>query len=169
MEQLHTLSLLAKNHPGVLSRITGLFSRRGFNIESLTASIARGPETSRITLVVSGDEYALEQIGKQLAKLEDVIKVVEFDPARTVARELALIKIEAAPADRGIILETADIFRAKVVDVSQSTVTAEITGNSEKIDAFLNLLEPHAVKEMVRTGITALERGGGDIRDHEEE
>jgi acetolactate synthase-1/3 small subunit len=159
MEHLHTLSLLAKDNPGVISRISGLFSRRGFNISSLTASRTRVEGISRITLVVAGDDWTLEQIVKQLAKLEDIEKVIEMKASSSIQRELALIKVAVAPSERGTVLETADIFRAKIVDVSKQTVTVEITGGQDKIEAFIDLMEPFEIREIVRTGITALGRG----------
>jgi acetolactate synthase I/III small subunit len=169
VELRHTISVLVHNHPGVLSRISGLFARRGFNIESITCSVTEDGTLSRLTLVVSGDEYELEQIVKQVAKLEDSIKVQSLEPRVTVRRELALVKLEAREADRGPIMETADIFRAKIVDVSRETMIVEITGDQDKIDAFLELMRPGSIKELVRTGVTALSRGPSTIREVEEE
>lgn len=154
----HTISVLVENHPGVLSRVSGLFSRRGFNIESLAVSTTEDPTISRMTIMVDGDDAVVEQLTKQLNKLIDVIKV--FDISKdSVMRELALIKVSASPADRNEIIQIMNIFRAKVVDLSKSSITIEITGDSEKISALEELLRPFGIKEMVRTGAIGIERG----------
>jgi acetolactate synthase I/III small subunit len=156
----HTITALVENRPGVLARVTGLFARRGFNIESLAVSITEDSTVSRITLVVGGDDKALEQIQKQLNKLIDVIKVYDYTETPSVARELALIKIHAEPARRAEIMQICEIFRAKIIDISERTFTIECTGDPEKIDAFKGLLEPYGIKELVRTGKIVLARGG---------
>lgn len=155
----HTITALVENTPGVLARVAGLFSRRGFNIESLAVSITEDPSISRMTIVVGGDDRALEQIEKQLNKLIEVIKVYDYKETPSVDRELALIKVTATPEKRAEILQISDIFRGKIIDVSERTVTIEVTGQVEKIDAFQNLLAPYGIKELVRTGKIALSRG----------
>lgn len=155
----HTITALVENTPGVLARVAGLFSRRGFNIESLAVSITEDPSISRMTIVVGGDERALEQIEKQLNKLIEVIKVYDYAEIPSVDRELALVKVTATPEKRAEILQISDIFRGKIIDVSERTLTIEVTGQVEKIDAFQNLLEPYGIKELVRTGKIALSRG----------
>jgi len=154
----YTMAVLVENHPGVLSKVSGLFSRRGFNIESLAVGITEDPKISRMTIVVDGDEYIVEQVAKQLYKLIDVIKVVNI-PDGSVIRELALIKVNAPAESRSGITEILDIFRAKVVDINKNTMTVEITGDSSKIDAIQNMLQPFGILEMVRTGAVAVERG----------
>ena len=153
------LSVLVKNKAGVLSRVSGLFSRRGYNIDSLTVCETSNPEQSRMTIVVKGDEYSLEQIKKQLAKLEEVISINKCESMSSVEREMALIKVKAEANNRGTIIETCDIYKARIVDVSLSSVIIEITGSEEKIESFLRLLEPYGILEYVKTGLTALERG----------
>jgi acetolactate synthase-1/3 small subunit len=155
----HTITALVENTPGVLARVAGLFSRRGFNIESLAVSITEDPSISRMTIVVGGDDRALEQIEKQLNKLIEVIKVYDYTEIASVDRELALVKVTATPEKRAEILQISDIFRGKIIDVSERTVTIEVTGQVDKIDAFQNLLEPYGIKELVRTGKIALSRG----------
>lgn len=155
----HTITALVENTPGVLARVAGLFSRRGFNIESLAVSITEDPSISRMTIVVGGDERALEQIEKQLNKLIEVIKVYDYAEIPSVDRELALVKVTATPEKRAEILQISDIFRGKIIDVSERTLTIEVTGQVEKIDAFQNLMEPYGIKELVRTGKIALSRG----------
>lgn len=154
----YTMSVLVENHPGVLSKVSGLFSRRGFNIDSLAVGITEDPKISRMTIVVDGDEYIVEQVAKQLYKLIDVIKVVNI-PESSVIRELALIKVNATVESRSGITEILDIFRAKVVDINKNTMTIEITGDSSKIDAIQNMLQPFGILELVRTGAVAIERG----------
>ena len=155
----HTITALVENTPGVLARVAGLFSRRGFNIESLAVSITEDASISRMTIVVGGDDRALEQIEKQLNKLIEVIKVYDYTEVPSVDRELALIKVTATPEKRAEILQISDIFRGKIIDVSERTVTIEVTGQVEKIDAFQSLLAPYGIKELVRTGKIALSRG----------
>jgi acetolactate synthase-1/3 small subunit len=153
------LSVLVENHAGVLSRVSGLFSRRGYNIDSLTVGETFNPEQSRMTIVVRGDEYILEQIQKQLAKLVEVISIMKCESKESVQREMALIKVKAEASNRGTIIETCDIYKARIVDVSLESVIIEITGSEEKIESLLRLLEPYGILEYVKTGITALERG----------
>jgi len=161
----HTITALVENRPGVLARVCGLFARRGFNIESLAVSITEDPTVSRMTIVVSGDDRALEQISKQLNKLVDVIKVYDYTDTVSVERELALIKVNADPARRGEIMQIVDIFRAKIIDISERTFTIEVTGAVAKVDALRNLLEPHGIKELVRTGKIVLARGARSAQE----
>ncbi len=154
----HILSLMVDNRPGVLSRIVGLFSGRGFNIESLCVAETAEAEVSRITLVTCGDMVVIEQIKKQLNKLINVIKVVDFVDTAFVQRDLALIKVRAKPENRAEILRIVDIFRGRVVDVGTECYTLEVTGDLEKIDAILGLLKPMGIKEIARTGTIALPR-----------
>lgn len=160
------LSILADNTAGVLSRVSGLFSRRGYNIESLTGGATQNPAYSRMTVVVNGDDQILEQIRNQLLKLEDVREVIELLPDESVCRELILVKVLSNVKDRQAIIAIADIFRAKIVDVAIDSLMIELTGNKNKIDAFLNLLEGFTIKELVRTGLTGLTRGAGDIAEY---
>ncbi len=157
--QKKVFQLLTNNTSGVLSRITGLFSRRGYNIESITAGVTSNPEYSRITIVTSGDDEILEQIEKQLAKLEDVRNIKELRPEESVYRELIMIKVRAAAEQRQSIIAVADIFRAKIVDVAPDSLIIELTGNQQKIDAFIGLLDGYDVLEQARTGIAGLGRG----------
>ena len=154
----HTLSVLVENKFGVLARIAGLFSGRGFNIDTLNVAPTQDPTTSRMTIVVKGDDAALEQITKQLNKLIDVIKVQDFRDGEYVDRELALVKIKADTKARSEIMQICDIFRAKIVDVQHKTVTVEITGNESKVAAFLDLMEPFGVHDLTRTGKVAMSR-----------
>lgn len=154
----HTLGVLVENQPGVLSRVAGLFSGRGFNIESLTVAETLDPEISHITLVTSGDEMIMEQIVKQLNKLINVIKVIDFREVKFVDREMALIKIKAEANTRAEALRIVDIFRGKVVDVSQNFFTIEVTGDEGKIRAILDLLSHLGIVEVVRTGKVAIAR-----------
>lgn len=165
----HVISVLVYNNYGVLSRISGLFSRRGYNIDSVSSGRTTEPNISRLTIVVQGDSYVLEQINKQLNKLVDVIKVISLGERASVFRELVLLKVEATPATRAEISEVVDIFRAKIVDVAQGSMIVEITGAEDKVAAFIDLMRPHGIKEMVRTGLTALQRGDGAISDGEPE
>ena len=153
------LSVLVENKAGVLSRVSGLFSRRGYNIDSLTVCETSNPMQSRMTIVVRGDEYILEQIQKQLAKLVEVISIMKCESKESVQREMARIKVKAEASNRGTIIETCDIYKARIVDVSLESVIIEITGSEEKIESLLRLLEPYGILEYVKTGITALERG----------
>ncbi len=161
----HTLSVLVENKPGVLVRIAGLFSRRGFNIDSLAVGPTEHPEISRMTIVVDVQELPLEQVTKQLNKLINVLKIVELDPGSSVQRELVLIKVAAGPDVRSQVLETVQLFRAKVVDVSPDAVTIEATGNRDKLDALYRCLEPYGIKELVQSGAIAVGRGARSITD----
>jgi acetolactate synthase-1/3 small subunit len=155
----HTLSVLVENKPGVLVRVAGLFSRRGFNIESLAVGPTEHPEISRITILVSVEGTALEQVTKQLNKLVNVIKIVELEDAQSVQRELLLVKVRADDTTRRGVLETVELFRAKVVDVGPEALTIEVTGQPAKLDAILRMLEPYGIREMVQSGVVALGRG----------
>ncbi|MBP7332298.1 MAG: putative acetolactate synthase small subunit [Firmicutes bacterium ADurb.Bin373] len=155
----HILSVLVENNPGVLTRIAGLFSRRGFNIDSLAVGMTENSSVSRMTIVVEGDERYLEQLNKQLHKLVDVIKISDITRDAYVDRELVLIKVSADAARRAEIMQLVDIFRARIVDVSPKTLTIEITGNDGKIIAFEDSLRPFGIKELVRTGKIAMLRG----------
>jgi len=159
LQQQHTITVLVDNKPGVLSRVSGLFSRRGYNIESLAVSITENPDLSRMTLVVNGDEQEVEQITKQLHKLIDVSKVQDYLNTPIIARELALIKINASVENRTALLQLVEVFRGRVVDMSEKTFVIELTGGNDKIDAFEKLLEPYGVRELVRTGRIAMARG----------
>lgn len=158
-EKYCTLSVLVANKPGVLSRVSSLFSRRGYNIDSLTVGVTENPEISRMTIVVHGDEHVIEQVTKQLNKLIDTIKVVDISAQDAVDRELALLKVAADAKTRSEIIQIVDIFRAKIVDVSAKSIIIEITGSGDKIDALEELMRPFGIKEMVRTGKVALVRG----------
>lgn len=153
------VSALVQNHPGVLSRISGLFSRRGFNIESLSVGETLDPSVSRMTIAAIGDQEILEQLVRQLEKLEDVISLRRLDPQWGVYRELVLVKVKASPETRGDIVNIARIFRARIVDVSRQEMVLEITGERPKIDGLLDLLAPYGIPEIARTGLTALQRG----------
>ncbi len=159
----HTLSVLVENKPGVLTRVTSLFARRGFNIDSLAVGTTEDPTMSRITIVCSAAETPIEQITKQVHKLINVIKVQELDPKESVDRELVLFKINAAPERRHEIIEIANVFRAKIVDVGKNSVTIEATGATDKIDAMEDLFRAYGIKEMARTGKISLSRGGRDV------
>ena len=161
----HTLSVLVEDKPGVLARVASLFSRRGFNIESLAVGPTEVPEISRMTIVVSVEKLPLEQVTKQLNKLINVIKIVELDPDNSVQREIMLVKVKADMDTRSHILETAQLFRAKVVDVSPEAVTIEATGKSDKLQALLKVLEPFGIKELVKSGMVAVGRGPRSISD----
>ena len=160
----HTLSVLVENKPGVLARISGLFSRRGFNIDSLAVGPTENPEVSRMTIVISVDRLPLEQVTKQLNKLVNVLKIVELDD-QSVQRELVLVKVKANDAMRSNVLEVVTLFRAKVVDVAPETLTIEATGSREKLEALLRVLEPYGIKELVQSGMVAVGRGGKSISD----
>ncbi len=161
----HTLSVLVEDQPGVLARIAGLFSRRSFNIESLAVGPTEHVGVSRITIVVSVEGNPLEQVTKQLNKLVNVIKIVELEPGQSVQREIMLVKVRADAETRSHVLETVQLFRAKVVDVSIDAVTVEATGNAEKLEALLRVLEPFGIRELVQSGMVALGRGGRSITD----
>lgn len=153
------LSLLVVNSSGVLSRVSGMFSRRGYNIDSLTVGVTEDPKYSRITVVASGDDRTLDQIEKQLYKLEEVIQVAELEDGDSVCRELVLIKVQAKKEEKQQIIAVADVFRAKIVDVAVESLMIELTGSMSKVDAFLKLLDGFHVLSVVRTGITGLPRG----------
>lgn len=161
----HVLSVLVENHSGVLSRISGLFSRRGYNIDSLSVSVTEDPSVSRMTIVTEADENTLEQIKKQLNKLIDVIKVLELKEETSVFRELALIKVSAEKHTRAEIIEIANIFRAHIVDVSANCLIIESIGDQGKVTALINMLEPYGIKELIRTGLTALQRGEKELKN----
>lgn len=152
-------SVLVDNIPGVLSRVTGLFSRRGYNIDSLTVGETENSKYSRMTITVTGETLTLEQIEKQLAKLEDVEEIIELEDAESVTRELVLVKVQADRTERQGVIAISNVFRAKVVDVSMDSMMIELTGNQAKLDKFINLLDGYKVLELVRTGITGLARG----------
>ena len=161
----HTLSVLVENKPGVLARIAALFSRRGFNIDSLAVGPTEHSEISRMTVVVDVDALPLEQVTKQLNKLIEVLKVVELDPVASVQREILLVKVRTDLQNRSHVLETVQLFRAKVVDVASDALTIEVTGNRDKLNAFLEVLEPFGVKELVQSGLVAIGRGSRSITD----
>ena len=168
-EPKHTISVLVENRSGVLARVAGLFSARGFNIDSLAVGETEDPSVSRMTIVVKGDENILEQVEKQLNKLIDVIKVSDYMEAPHLERDLALIKVNADKDDRSELLQITDIFRAKIVDVAADSVIVEATGDSDKIAALIQMLEPFGIKEMCRTGIVAMARGGKSLTVKEKE
>jgi acetolactate synthase I/III small subunit len=155
----HTLSVLVEDKPGVLARVASLFSRRGYNIQSLAVGATEQKNMSRMTIVVSVEESPLEQITKQLNKLINVIKIVEQDEDNSVSRELALIKVRADAVTRGQVIEAVNLFRAKVVDVSTESLTIEATGTPAKLEAFLRVLEPYGIRELVQSGVVSLSRG----------
>jgi acetolactate synthase I/III small subunit len=161
----HTLSVLVEDKPGVLARVASLFSRRGFNIESLAVGPTELPDVSRMTIVVTVDLLPLEQVTKQLNKLINVLKIVELDPDASVQREIMLVKVKSDTDTRSHILETAQLFRAKVVDVSAEAVTIEATGKVDKLQALLKVLEPYGIKELVKSGMVAVGRGPRSITD----
>jgi acetolactate synthase-1/3 small subunit len=161
----HTLSVLVENRPGVLARVAGLFSRRGFNIDSLAVGPTENPDVSRMTIVVRVEDLPLEQVTKQLNKLVNVIKIVELASDSAVQRELLLVKVKCDLQTRSHVLETVALFRAKVVDVSAEAVTIEATGTSDKLDALIRVLEPFGIREMVQSGMVALSRGSRSITD----
>ena len=163
MTQKHTLSVLVEDKPGVLARVSGLFSRRGFNIESLAVGPTEHPDISRMTIVVAVEDLPLEQVTKQLNKLVHVIKIVELEPASSVQRELLLVKVRADAGVRSSVLETVQLFRAKVVDVSPEALTIEATGTADKLAALLRMLEPYGIREMVQSGMVAVGRGPRSI------
>jgi acetolactate synthase-1/3 small subunit len=160
----HTLSILVENQAGVLSRVSGLFSRRGFNIDSLAVGVTEDPEISRITIVVDGDAYTVEQVSKQLNKLVDVIKIKQLDNSQSVSRELVLVKVAADTTNRSEIAQLVEIFRAKIIDVSKTTMTIEISGDIDKVSALIDMLGQFGIKEIVRTGLIAIERGNKVIK-----
>jgi acetolactate synthase-1/3 small subunit len=162
----HILSILVENHPGVLSRVSGLFSRRCYNIDSLSVGATEDPGLSRITIVTHGEERVIDQIKNQVGKLVDVKKVIELAPGASVYREIALVKVTADAKTRQEIISIVDIFRANIIDVSATSLTIELTGDQSKIAAFLDLVEPYGIKEIVRTGLTGIERGAFIIKEH---
>lgn len=165
MSDKHTLSVLVENKPGVLTRIAGLFSRRGFNIDSLAVGPTEHPSISRMTVVVDVEALPLEQVTKQLNKLVEVLKVVELEPMSSVQRQIVLVKVRADAATRSHIVETAELFRARVIDVASDSLTLECTGKVEKIKALLAVLEPFGVRELVQSGAVAIGRGPRSITD----
>src|ERR671922_961919 len=158
----HVLSLLVENKPGVLARIAGLFSRRGFNIDTLAVGPTDDPDISRITLTLDGAVHPIDQVTKQLHKLVNVLKIRDMEPEDTIAREMALFKVTAAVENRAEIMQFAEIFRAKIVDVSRRTMTIEVTGSADKVEAFERMIRPHGLVEMVRTGEIAIARSKPD-------
>ncbi len=164
MERRQVLSLLVDNTPGVVSRISGLFSRRGFNIDSVSAGVTADPRYTRITVVARGDDLMLDQIKKQLAKLEDVIDIKKLRDGASVCRELILVKLRATDKDRQAILATANIFRAKIVDVGSDSLVIELTGEQRKLDAFIDQVSGYEILELARTGEAGLSRGDKDVR-----
>ena len=158
--QKEVLSILVDNHSGVLTRVASLFGRRGFNIDSLTVSTTDDPKTSRITIVVHDDAKVLEQIIKQTARLEETQKIFSLDASHSLLRELLLVKIEEDEKNRTEVREIAEIYKAKIIDLSRESMVMELTGEPDKIDGFLDVLSPYKILEMCRTGVTALERGG---------
>jgi acetolactate synthase-1/3 small subunit len=159
------LSVLVENKPGVLARVSALFSRRGFNIDSLAVGPTEHPDVSRMTIAVNVEDLPLEQVTKQLNKLINVLKVVELDTATAVQRELLLVKVKADQATRSQVLEVVQLFRAKVVDVAADAVTIEATGNPDKLEAFIRVLEPFGIRELVQSGMVAVGRGSRSITD----
>jgi len=155
----HVFSMLVENHQGVLSRIAGLFSGRGYNLESITAGVTTDPQISRITLVCKGDDNVIDQIKKQLNKLIDVIKGNDLSGIPSLNRELALIKVRAKPNQRGEIFQVPDVFRARVLDVGIDSMVLEVTGSSDKIDNFAAVLQPYSIREIARSGLISMERG----------
>ncbi|WP_054028363.1 acetolactate synthase small subunit [Bacillus sp. FJAT-28004] len=155
----HTIAVIVNDQPGVLQRVSGLFGRRGFNIESITVGSSEEAGLSRMVIVTSGDDHTLEQVTKQLYKLIDVIKVIDLSSNPMVARELALIKVNAEPASRPEILGVVETFRAAVVDIGTHSLMVQVVGDTEKIDAMVELLKPYGIRELSRTGVTALNRG----------
>ena len=161
----HVLSLLVEDKPGLLTRVAGLFARRGFNIESLAVGVTEVPGLSRITVVVDVDELPLEQVTKQLNKLVNVIKIVELDPSSSVQREHMLVKVRADNASRSNVLEVVNLFRANVVDSAPDSLVLEITGDKGKVDAFLRAVEPFGIRELSQSGLLALGRGSKSITE----
>lgn len=161
--QKKVFQILVDNTSGVLSRISGLFSRRGYNIESITAGVTADPRVTRITIVASGDDEILDQIEKQVSKLVDVRAIKVLAPGGSVYRELALIKVKAGEKEREGVISIANIFRANIIDVGQISLIVELTGNQDKIDAFINLLQSYEILEIARTGLAGLSRGVDDV------
>ncbi len=161
---MHTISILVENHAGVLARIAGLFARRGYNIHSLAVGVTDDEKVSRITIVADGSEYTLEQIEKQLNKLIDVIKVRHVNPDELLARELVLIKVACTPSQRTELISLAEISKAKISDVSVNSMTLELSGNVNSLRTFEELLKPYGIKEIVRTGTIAMQKGSVALR-----
>ncbi|QBF46581.1 acetolactate synthase small subunit [Janibacter limosus] len=165
MSTKHTLSVLVENKPGVLARISALFSRRGFNIDSLAVGPTENDEVSRMTVVVDVDLLPLEQVTKQLNKLVEVLKVVELDPLASVNSQVVLVKVRADATSRSGILETAQMFKAKIVDATAEAIVLQAVGNADKLNSMLEILEPHGIKELVQSGVVAIGRGPRSITD----
>lgn len=158
------LSILVDNTAGVLSRVAGLFSRRGYNIDSITAGVTADPKFTRMTVVASGDELILEQITNQLSKLVDVLDIKVLEPEKSVNRELLLVKVAATVEERQNVISIANVFRANIVDIGQKSLVIELTGTRNKLEAFISLLEGYEILELARTGLTGLSRGAYDVR-----
>ena len=165
MHANHTLSVLVENKPGVLSRIAGMFARRGYNIRSLAVGPTDDERISRLTIVVGTEAVQLEQITKQLNKLVHVLKIVQLDPESSVEREMQLIKVSADPTTRSQIIEIAEVFRAKIIDVDHDSLIVEVAGSPDKLEAMIELLQPYGIRELVRSGTIALSRGTRSITD----
>lgn len=165
----HTVAILVQNSPGVLTRVAGLFARRGYNIDSLAVGVTQDPRISRMTIVVEGSDHTLEQVTKQLNKLINVIKVSDITSDPHIGRELCLVKVHAEPSQRSAILQVVDIFRAKIVDVARRSLVVEITGDEPKIEALLDLLREFGIMEIVRTGTVAIVRGQKTVKTKGEE
>jgi acetolactate synthase-1/3 small subunit len=164
-DKRHTLAVLVENRPGVLTRIAGMFARRGYNIHSLAVGPTDDPHVSRLTVVVGSDAVQLEQIVKQLNKLIHVLKILELDQSESVERELQLVKVSAAPDVRSEIIDIVEVFRAKIVDVDHEAVTIEAAGSADKLEALVALLQPYGIRELVRSGTISLSRGSRSITD----
>lgn len=158
----HILTALVENHAGILAKMAGLFARRGFNIDSLAVGITQNPDTSSTTIVVDGDSYTVDQVRNQLSKLIDVIEVKVLDPAKSVKRELSLIKVACEPANRAEIMQIVDVFRANIIDISKNALIIELTGTGNKIEAFEEMISPYGIIEMSRTGMIAMSRSKED-------
>lgn len=154
----HILSVLVNNHPGLLSKVSGLFSRRGFNIESLAVGVCEKPGCSRMTIVVNGDEQVIDQVMKQLDKLIDVLEIERLPRSGSVQRELILVKVQVNLQSRQEVIQIAEIFRARIVDIANNGLTLELTGTEDKLSAFINLLEPFTIEQIMRTGLVAVSR-----------
>ncbi len=165
MQDRHTLAVIVENKPGVLSRIAGMFARRGYNIHSLAVGPTEDPQVSRLTIVVGTEATELDQVTKQLDKLINVLEIVELDPQASVERELQLVKVEADADSRSQIIELADVFRAKIVDVDHDSLTIEAAGNPDKLEALVELLTPFGIRELVRSGTISLSRGSHGLLD----
>lgn len=162
---VHTLSVLVENRPGVLARVAGLFSRRGFNIDSLAVGPTEDPVVSRMTIVVNVEETPLEQVTKQLNKLVEVIKIVELDDRDAIESELMMVKVKADVNNRGQVVDAIQLFRGKVVDVSTDSITVQVTGNADKLRDFVAVMEPFGIRELVQSGMVAIGRGSRSISE----